>query len=386
MGVKFDRIQDGFDGPFAKLGFDILPPPQAGIVGPDRAAGYLISHSVNNSFKLVNRLLKARVDVYWLTKQMQSDGQDLGTGAIWVPSSPAAIPVLRQSAKELGVTIHAVAQSPTGNAYKLKPVRIGLYDQYGGLMPAGWVRWILEQYEFPFEVVYPKTLDEGGLKSKYDVIVFTDGAFRRGNVGRGSGPLFANRIPDDVPEQYQPSLGRITEDKTLPQIRQFVESGGSVVTIGSSCTMAELLGVPVVNYLTEKLPDGKDQQLSGEKFYIPGSLLKVNIDNTQPLAFGLPKQVDVFFDNSPVFKLQPDATQRKTESVGWFSGPDILDSGWAWGKSYLDGGTAIVAAHVGEGTVTLLGPEVTFRGQPHGTYPLLFNGLYSGSIEATVLR
>jgi hypothetical protein len=150
--------------------------------------------------------------------------------------------------------------------------------------------------------------------------------------------------------------------------------------------MAELLGVPVVNYLTEKLPDGKDQQLSGEKFYIPGSLLKVNIDNTQPLAFGLPKQVDVFFDNSPVFKLQPDATQRKTESVGWFSGPDILDSGWAWGKSYLEGGTAIVAAHVGEGTVTLLGPEVTFRGQPHGTYPLLFNGLYSGSIEATVLR
>jgi hypothetical protein len=253
-------------------------------------------------------------------------------------------------------------------------------------MPAGWVRWILEQYEFPFEIVYPKVLDQGDLRHKFDVIVFTDGAFRRGNVGRGSGGLFANRIPDDVPEQYQASLGRITEDKTLPQIKQFVESGGSIVTVGSSSTMAELLGVPVGNYLTEKGPDRKDRQLSGEKLYIPGSLLKVNIDNTQPLAFGLPSQMDVSFDNSPVFKLQPDATQRKTESVGWFSGSDVLNSGWAWGKSYLDGGAAIVEAHLGEGTVTLLGPEVTFRGQPHSTYPLLFNGLYAGSIEETVLK
>ena len=38
---------------------------------------------------------------------------------------------------------------------KLKPVRIGLWDQYGGSMPSGWTRWLLEQYEFPFEVVYP---------------------------------------------------------------------------------------------------------------------------------------------------------------------------------------------------------------------------------------
>ncbi len=281
----------------------------------------------------------------------------------------------------------AVAKAPTGEAYKLKPIRVGLYDQYGGLMPAGWVRWIFEQYEFPFEMVYPKTLDAGDLKAKFDVIVFTDGAYRRpGLGGRGGGGLFANRIPDNVPEQYQPWLGSITADKTIPQIKKFVDSGGSVVTVGSSTTMAEVLGVPVSNHLTEKGPDGKDRPLPAEKFYIPGTLLKANIDNTQPLAFGMPNQVDVLYDNSPLYTLAPDAAQKKTTSVGWFSGSDSVSSGWAWGAQYLTGGTAIAEAKVGEGSVTLLGPEVTFRGQPHGTYKLLFNGVYAGTTQAVTLK
>ena len=161
----------------------LLPPPAKSVVGPSNPAGYLISHRINNSFVLINRLLKAHADVYWLKSAGATDGEDLGTGTIWVPASAAARPVLEKSAKDLGVTVHAVAKAPTGDAMKLKPIRIGLYDQYGGSMPSGWTRWLFEQYEFPFEVVYPATLDAGDLKSKFDVIVFTDGAIRRG--GRG---------------------------------------------------------------------------------------------------------------------------------------------------------------------------------------------------------
>jgi hypothetical protein len=387
MGVQFDRILDGFDGPFQKLPYVPLPPPTGTISGPASPAGYLISHRVNNSFKLMNRLLKVNAEVYWMKDAIKVSDQDLGTGTIWVPASAAVLPILRKAAAELGVNVYAVAKSPVGEAYKLKPIRIGLYDQYGGLMPAGWIRWIFEQYEFPFEMVYPKTLDAGDLKSKFDVIVFTDGAYRRpGSGGRGGGGLFANRIPDDVPEQYQPWLGTITADKTIPQIRKFVDSGGSVVTIGSSSNMAEILGVPVSNHLTEKGPDGKDRPLPAEKFYIPGTLLRANIDNTQPLAFGMPSQVDVLYDNSPLFNLAPDAAQKHTTSVGWFSGADSVASGWAWGSEYLAGGTAIAEARVGEGSVTLLGPEVTFRGQPHGTYKLLFNGVYAGTTQSVTLK
>jgi len=358
MGVEFDRIRDGFDGPFTRID-GLLPAPASSIMGPSNPAGYLISHRINNSFVLINRLMKANAEVYWLKKPER----DLGTGAIWVPASAAARPVLERGARELGVAVYAVAKAPAGEALKLKPIRIGLCDQYGGSITSGWTRWLFEQYEFPFEVVYPPALDAGDLKSKFDVVVLTDGAIRRGG-GVGE---------------------RITEDKTVPQLKRFVESGGSVVTIGSSTGVAELFGLPVKNYLTEKGPDGKERVLPREKFYIPGSLLKASVDNTNPLAYGMPAHVDVFFDSSPVFRLEPDSGLKRTSAVAWFSGPEVLDSGWAWGQQYLDGGTAVAEASVGEGKVVLLGPEVNFRDQPHGTYKLLFNGLYYGSAKAAVL-
>jgi hypothetical protein len=121
------------------------------------------------------------------------------------------------------------------------------------------------------------------------------------------------------------------------------------------------------------------------KYYIPGSLLRVSIDNSNPLAYGMPKTVDAFFDNSPVFKLRPDAELKRTSAVAWFSGPAPLVSGWAWGQQYLDGGTAVVEAAVGNGKIFLLGPEVAFRAQPYATFKLLFNGLYYGSAEKMIL-
>jgi hypothetical protein len=361
------------------------------IVGPSNPAGYLISHRINNSFVLINRLMKANADVYWLKSAGAVDGEDLGTGAIWVPASHAARPVLEKSAKDLGVTVHAVAKAPTGDAMKLKPIRIGLYDQYGGSMPSGWTRWLFEQYEFPFEVVYPAALDAGDLKSKFDVIVFTDGAIRRGGAGGrggggGGGGGFGAPDPSTIPAEFQSMLGRISDDKTMPQLKKFVESGGSIVTIGSSTSIAEVFGIPVKNHLVEKGPDGKDRALPGEKFYIPGSLLKAHLDNTNPLAYGMPSEVDVFYDNSPVFRMEPTAALKKTNAVGWFSGAEPLDSGWAWGQQYLDGGTVFAEASVGEGKVFLLGPEVNFRDQPHATFKLLFNGLYAGSAKAAVLQ
>ncbi len=390
MGVQFDRIRDGFDGPFTKI-TGLLPAPASSVTGASSPAGYLISHRINNSFILINRLLKANADVYWMKKEETAEGQDLGTGAIWVPASAAARPVLEKGAKELGVPVHAVAKAPSGDALKLKPIRIGLYDSYGGNMPAGWTRWLFEQYEFPFQIVSPTTLDAGDLKSKFDVIVFTDGEIRRGGAGggRGGGGGGGGRgfgaTPENVPEEYRASIGRVSDDKTFPQLQKFVESGGSVVTIGSSTSVADLFGIPVKNYLTEMGPDGHERALPREKFYIPGSLLKVNVDNHNPLAYGMPEQVDVFFDSSPVFRMEPNAEIKHTSPVAWFSGPEVLDSGWAWGQQYLDGGTTVAEASVGEGKVVLLGPEVNFRDQPHGTYKLLFNGLYYGSAKAVPL-
>lgn len=376
MGVSFDRILDAFDGPFTRV-TSLEAAPKEAISGPANPAGYLFSHKLNNSFTAVNRLLKNNCDVYWLSKNR------LGPGAIWVPASTEARKILSQAATELGIPVNAVNTKPMGDALKLKPVRIALVDVYGGNSSVGWTRWLLEQFEFPFEIIYPQTLDAGNLANRFDVIVLQQNVY-----GEDWRFFRASEAPDPkkIPEKYHAMLGRITLEKTIPQLKQFVQSGGSVIAVGTSTALAAILGLPVKDHLMEMDREGKERHLAGEKFYIPGSLLKARINNQDPLAYGMPDEVDLFYDNSPLFRLSPDATNAKTNPVAWFSGKEPLVSGWAWGQQYLDGGTAIAEASIGEGKVFLLGPDPVFRGQPHATFKLLFNGLYYGSAKATTLQ
>ncbi|GAB4359667.1 MAG: M14 family metallopeptidase [Bryobacter sp.] len=367
MGVQFDRILDSFDGPFERL-TSLAPLPASRIEGTG-SAGYILSHQVNDSFKAINLLLAAGEEVYWLKP----------TGDIYVPAKASTRKNLEAAVQASGVTARALAAKPTGDALKLKPMRIGLWDTVGGSMPSGWTRWLLEKFNFPFEVVYPPTLDQGDLRSKYDVLVFVSGAISERTASRG---MNAESSPDMLPE-WKARVGQVSAEKTVPQLRKFMESGGTVLTIGSSTSLARLLGLPVANHLVEKLPNGTERPLPQDKYYVPGSLLQASIDNTNPLAYGMPDKADFYFSNSPVFSLKPEAALQNVKPVAWFPTKSPLRSGWAWGQHYLEGGVAVAEAQVGEGKLLLYGPEVLFRAQPHGTFKLFFNGLYYGTAEST---
>ena len=98
MGVKFDRILDGFDGPFSKVE-GLLDPPAATVTTLDKPTGYGLDHRVNDSFIVVNRLLKAGSAVYWVAKPEAFAGHAWGSGAIWVPASVGVRPILETAAQ-----------------------------------------------------------------------------------------------------------------------------------------------------------------------------------------------------------------------------------------------------------------------------------------------
>jgi hypothetical protein len=387
MGVKFERVLDAFDGPFEKVS-GLQKPPAGKIAGPTPAVGYLLSHQQNDAFIVVNRLLKNGDEVYWLKQPVTLAGHNVGPGTMYVPARPQTRPLLEQAASGLDVTIQAMATRPVGDAFKLKPIRIGLWDQYGGSMTSGWLRWIFEQFEFPFELVFPAALDQGDLSSRFDVLVFPSGAMPR-SVGlsgaRGRGGFNRQPNADEIPEEYRKMLGQLTAEKTIPQLRKFVQAGGTIVTIGDSTSLAQFLGLPLTNGLVERTADGHERALPREKFYVPGSVLQVSIDNTSPIAYGMGSTADVFFENSPVFRMAPDAELKGVKPVAWFPNATPLRSGWAWGQGYLEGTVAAAEAPMGEGKVLLLCVEAAFRGQPHGTYKLLFNSIYFGPSKAATL-
>lgn len=362
MGITFDRVLDAFDGPFEKVAGFAAPPAKT---PPSSSEAYVIDRRQNDAVIAVNRLLAAGQTVH-------------ATAAGFVVAANTAVTgVLQKAARELGVSVNAGEPASAG-AMPLRMPRIGLWDQYGGSMPSGWTRWLLEQYEFPFEVVYPQTLDAGNLRASFDVLVFVDGAIPESDRPRRGG--FGSQ-PDAgaIPAEFRNRLGRVTLAKTVPQLRTFLEEGGTILAIGSSTTLARHLDLPLRNALVETMPDGTVRPLPQEKYYIPGSVLRVRVDHDNPLAHGMPAQADVFFDNSPVFRLDPDAAMRGVRAVAWFDNPKPLRSGWAWGQHYLDGGVAVAEATVGKGRLFLFGPEILFRAQPHGTFKFFFNGLYLGA-------
>lgn len=374
MGIKFDRVLDAFDAPTTRVPDLIKVAP--GAVKGSGSAGWLISHETNASFTLTNRLLKAGAKVHWVKDGAKAGETAFGPGAIWVPASPAAKAVIEKGVKELGIDAHAVAGKPSGGTIALKPIRIGLVDVYGGSMPSGWNRWMLEKFEAPFQVVYPQRLDAGNIKKDFDVLVFPDGVvpapqggpFRAGRAG-------AQPKPEEIPAEYHAWLGRITDEKTLPKIADFVKGGGSVVAIGASTRLATALGAPV-EIANAKIENGQLKALSNREFYIPGSVLRAKVDPKQPLAYGAGEQVDVFFDRSPAFTVKPDV--KGVSRVAWFDADAPLRSGWAVGQEKLKDSTAMLDIDLGKGKIFAFGPEITQRAQSWGTFKFLFNGLLYG--------
>jgi hypothetical protein len=373
MGVTFDRILDGLDGPFEKVsGLQSFPAGKVaqGISGPS-----ILSHASNNAFIAVNRLLNGGHTVLW---SQRGEGQ-------FVVTAPRD--VLQKIATELGVSFELPPSGfVTSDAIKLRKVRVALADQYGGSMPSGWTRWLLEQYEFPFDVVFPKALDAGNLASKYDVIVFPSGVGPSapnepgGRGGAGGGRGGGGQTGSSIPAEYEQMQGAYTAAQTVPQLKKFLEDGGTILAVGrSAMSLAQLMQLPLGNHLVEKSPDGDTRPLPSDKYYVPGSLLRVAVDNTVPIAHGITNPVDVFFDNSPVFSLHPDATLKGVRPVAWFADATPLRSGWAYGQGYLEGGVEVLDVTVGKGKLFLFGPEITFRGQPAGTFKFLFNGIYLGA-------
>ena len=370
MGVEFHRILDPFQGPFQVV--EDLLAPMPGEVSERASAGFLLTHNANNAFAAVNRLLAQGHSVHWVEGGQPAGASSAGDGGFFIPSFPGAEGTLSRIARELGVDFVGTATEPSAPTRELRQPRVGLWDRYGGSMPSGWVRFILEGFDFDFRLVFPQELDAGNLMDSFDVIIFPDGAIpsygpsreSRGRYGREEGPDV-----ESIPPEYRNRLGSVTAETTIPRIREFLEAGGTVITLENSTSLGYHLGLPISDFLVDE--DGN--RLRPEEFFVPGSLLEVTAQDESPVTVGMPDRYIVNFARSPVFSVDEGAQGIRVLSAYMDDTP--LRSGWAWGQEKLQGGAAMVEARVGEGTLYLFGPQITYRAQTHQTYPLLFNGI-----------
>jgi hypothetical protein len=386
MGVKVDRLFDEVTGALTEI--QGLARPVPGRINGSATAGYLLSPSINDSFTVVNRVLKANGEAYRLDAAATVAGRTYPAGTLYIPAGATTTPIVQRAVQELGVSVDGTAVAATAGSTRLVTRRIALWDTPTGSMPSGWTRFLLERFEFPFTIVCGAGFDDAALRSKYDVIVMPSGAsFRAAGGGRegaaGGGETAAAGQPAGKPSD--PDLRSLCDVSTgtgsgataEANVRKFVETGGVVIAAGSAAqSIAASLQLPVSDYLSERQPGQPERALTSDKYYIPGSILRVAVDTAAPSAAGAEDHADVVFNNSPVFRLAPNASARGIRPVMWFDSAAPLRSGWAWGQNYLEGGTTAFEAAVGEGRVYAFGPEITFRAQPHGTFKFLFNAIH----------
>ncbi len=297
---------------------------------------FAFSHNSNAALKAVNDILDAGGTVDF----GKNDGTIYATGR--------AAPILQKN----GIDAKSMAEAPA--SFPVKKPRIAIYEPWAGNIDQGWTRWILEQFDFQFVRVRNAEIQAGHLRDRYDTIVIAEMSTRQ---------ILDGMQPGTVPGEY---AGGIEEDGA-DELRQFVDRGGTLVTLGNASMFPiEEFKIPVVNALAGLRPD---------QFFCSGTLLRTEIkDPGNPIVTGLPENPAVMFERNVAFDTRPGFRGKILAAYPKDRSP--LLSGYLLGAERIEGKAAALDVNYGSGHIVMIGFRTQWRGQSHGTYKFLFNALY----------
>lgn len=360
MGVNAEKVRLP-EKDAASTALKEIPWPKGGTSG--NAAFYSVSGQQNNAFALVNAMHKAGGQVYW-------QGAVRNEPATFIF---AAHPKLSANAEQLHLQLKPVSNAQPAQSV-LKPVRIGLYKSYVPSLDEGWTRFVLEQYGFDVKNIENKQARAGNLNAAFDVIILPDSSREIIVDGRQGREGYS----EELPPEYTGGMGR----EGLRALRDFVDKGGTLITLAraSEVVMGEEFNLPVRNAISSA---GGRGPASTSDFNIPGSLLRVYVDNQHPVGWGMPKEIAAFVDAPLAFQTTAPAPDTQRSVIAWYpdDAKDMLLSGYAHGAERLERRAAVVSFTHGKGKIVMFGFRVQHRAQTEGTFPMLFNAIEWAGME-----
>lgn len=321
--------------------------------------------------RAINRLLKQGAMVQW-SREMTDPSAAIGIRFSGI--SQAAAEAL---AEDIGLSVRALENTPlTGRKTSRLPAggqtkaadtrtymvqkspRIGFYQPWTASMDEGWTRWVLEQYEFPYTSLHNDAFRAGKLREKHDVILLAD--------QQPQSILEGNSFRTVRPE-YRGGIGA----EGVQALREFVRQGGTLVALGASCDL-----------IIDKFPiavRNLKRGLNRDQHFAPGTILRLQVDTTHSVGFGMPAETYGFYNNSPFFTLVEGFASQKASVVARYPNADLVASGWLRGEEHMAGRAAVVSVEMNPGRIVLFGLRPQHRAQTHATFPLLFNALFMAS-------
>ncbi|MBD3265094.1 peptidase M14 [bacterium] len=370
MGVETIPVQ----GPFTVEQEPMLSisTPEGNIFG--KLGLYVSKNRTTNDFILLNRCFKNHIKTSYILSPHKIGKQCLPSGSlVFDPQTTTDLETLQTHAKNLGIDLYQCNTTKAETRLIKKP-RLGLYQPWLGNMDEGWTRFVLEDFEFDFQVLHNAQIRAGRLKEHCDAILIPD---------IGTGALINGRDDTRTAPEYAGGIGELG----AAHLQEFVREGGTLLCLDSASLFAiQYFDLPVQNALNGK---------SSKDFYCPGSILRIQLDPTKPIAFGMPERTGAFFRHSHAFTVESEEAINKQKNEKAHFGMDIgvphipavydktitLLSGWIRGRQHIQNKAAIVNAPYGKGNIVLYGFRVQHRAQPHGTFRLLFNGIIQAGVN-----
>jgi hypothetical protein len=347
-----------FDSP-PDVGFDTHPVARAIVPPEGRVSGgggaLVLDPAENNTYRALNRAWAEGGQVSFAPGAAPADSGAAGTSGRWVVTGLSG--ATRQAVVR---DFHLQATGGSPSATRIARPRIGLYRPWRASMDEGWTRWALEMYGFGFTSLYNADVRGGDLIDRYDVIVIAD---------IGAGAILDGYERGSVPPRYAGGVGR----EGVRAIDAFVRAGGTLVTLnGSSHFAVEQLHLPVRDVT---------QDLERAEYFAGGAIVELLTDPSHPVMSGMPERAKVMVGRSPVFTTD-DGFEGHVLAKYPAAGSPLL-SGYFLGEEHVQNYAAALDVKHGEGRVLLLGMRPQWRGQPFGTFKVLFNAtLYSRALAA----
>jgi Zinc carboxypeptidase len=349
MGVDVVPVQDKFDCELESL----KPRKPIGVINGSGSKWYLFPAELLASTKVANTLLHSGVKIWRTQGWVEAGAVELRPGA-FILESGEDTDRLMEEATHLGVSFHGVDDLPDV-AFELVKPRIGVYMAWLPNPDEAWLRMVLEEYGFGFKSLCPQDIRQAGLVKKFDVLIFPD--LGRDQIVNGMKAIKGSN-PSKYEAMYRIGLG----EEGTKAVLDFLGEGGNVITLNRASGYA----IKDLMVAAENPLDGLKEQ----EFYIPGSILRVTLDEAHPVAFGYPREASVYFISGPAFKV------KEGYEVAKYPEANPLLSGWILGEKQLRGLAAVSDHTVGRGRVILFGFPPHFRNQARGTFRMLFNAIY----------
>lgn len=340
MGVKVDRINKPFDAKLEDMGGEIALGPAAK------------DHKENSSFLFTADALGKGQKVRWA-----KDGTILTQGDAGFDTA----------------------------AWELSKPRVAVYEPHSPNMDAGWTDWMLDYYKVPHQMIKDADFRAGNLKSRFDTIILASQSLTSILHGIRGGERRGGRAGGFEDGQQRPEFTGGLEVEGVANLQRFVREGGTLLAFDAATELpATLFPLPVrLNLRTQEEGAGRAEAESSTAYYCPGSLIRVTVDNKNPLAFGMEEESIAYSQGGQAFDitLMPDFNkgERETRSLANYAKKDLLASGWISGERQVLGKSIIVEAQHGKGKVVMYGFRPQFRGQTFGTFKLVLNAIYLAS-------